>query len=146
MSGRAPDEIWEDALDEGERRLCRSWLGLAATGFAGGAEVAFGILSVAVISSVTALVAPEQTAHVIGSLLVGFLLAAPTLNHAVVAFGKISFGLIAGTTHATTTDLVRNTLVAIAGNLVGGIGLVFATRIAQVRGEPDTSSGFRPSG
>jgi formate/nitrite transporter FocA (FNT family) len=265
VSGQTPDEIWEQALDEGERRLSRTPLGLSATGFAGGVEVAFGILGVTLVSSVVALVAPDPLAHVVGSLafgiafvlitlgraelftenfllpvaavyarratmprllgmwgitlvlnlvgvagcvalftvhgvldpgtlhagglladtyglratlpafvsavlagvvmtvftwvvvaaesaasrvlvslLVGFLLAGPSLNHAVVAFGKISFGLIAGTTDATVGDLVRNTLVAIAGNLVGGIGFVFASRIAQVRGEPAADSGFRP--
>ena len=266
MSGRAPEEIWEDGIDEGERRLARSTLGLAATGFAGGAEVAFGIMMVAVVSGAVRTIAPEPIAHVAGasvfgiafvlitlgraelftenfhipvaavyarrstgsslvrmwmvtlafnmlglalvlgllsihgvlkpgtlsatgpladtygsrgvlaafasaiiagavmtlftwvvaaaesapsrvivSLLIGFVLIAPSLNHAVVSFGEIIFGQFTGAAKSTGGDLWRNLGVAIAGNLVGGIGLVFATRVAQVRGEPGTSdSGRRP--
>jgi formate/nitrite transporter FocA (FNT family) len=51
------------------------------------------------------------------------------------------FGIFAGTAHSGWVDLVRNTGIAIAGNLVGGVGLVFTTRLAQVRSEPNSSSG-----
>ncbi len=267
MSGRTPDEIWEEGVEEGERRLKRSVSGLVATGFAGGAEVAFGLLAVVVASGAAAEVAPEHTAHVIGALFfgialvlitlgraelftenfhipvaavyarratlwelmrmwgislvfnllglalmlgllsipgvlkpestkavgpladtfahrdllpafasavvagavmtvftwvvaaaesvsarvlvamgVGFLLIAPSLNHAVVGFGEILFGILTNTSSATQGDLWGNLMVAIAGNLLGGVGLVFATRVAQVRGEPGPSaSGERPA-
>jgi len=266
MSGRTPEEIWDEGVEEGERRLKRSVVGLAATGFAGGAEVAFGLLAVVVASGAAAQVAPEQTAHVVGALFfgiaivlitlgraelftenfhipvatvyarratvrellrmwgvslalnlvglalmlgllsiagvlkpesvdavgpladtfahrdllpafasaivagavmtlftwvvaaaesnsarvmvsmgVGFLLIAPSLNHAVVGFGEILFGILTNTSSATQGDLWGNLLVAVAGNLIGGVGLVFATRVAQVRGEPGPStSGERP--
>ncbi|MDX6698791.1 MAG: formate-nitrite transporter family protein [Solirubrobacteraceae bacterium] len=267
MSGRAPDEIWEEGLDEGERRLGRSAAALAATGFAGGADVFFGIVAVVVTTGALSAVMPMETAHVLGaltfgiafalitlgraelftenflipvsavfagrsprgallrmwgitfvfntvglllgaalfaphgvlppaaldaagsladtvgtrdvlpallsaiaagtvmtlftwivaaaddstarliaSLLVGFLLLAPSLNHAVVGFGEVLFGLLAGTTDATWGDLARNTGLAIAGNLIGGVGLVFATRLAQVRGEPGSRSGKTATG
>jgi formate/nitrite transporter FocA (FNT family) len=265
VSGRRPDEIWSDALDEGQRRLGRSTTALLGTGFAGGIDVFFSILLLAVVSGALGGVLPEAVAHVLGSLVfgvgfvfitvgraelftenflvpvgavaagrgtlarllrmwgltavanaaglalfaalfsvsgvvedttlraagtladtltersnlaalasavaagtvmtlftwvvvaaesasarvvaalvVGFLLAAPSLNHAVVGFGEVVFGLVAGTTDATWGDLARNTAIATAGNLVGGIGLVFTTRLAQVRGEP--GSGFGPGG
>jgi len=267
MSGRPPDEIWEDGLDEGERRLSRAPAALAATGFAGGADVSFGLLAVAVTTGALMSVMPEAPAHVLGSLtfglafvfitlgraelftenflipvgavyagrsplrlllrmwaltfvfnaaglvlfafilapsgvlepsalkavgaladtqverhvlpaflsavaagtiitlftwvvaaaedasarllaslLVGFLLLAPSLNHAVVSFGEVTFGMAAGTTVADLGDLVRNTALATAGNLVGGVGLVFVTRLAQVRGEPDSGSGVSAGG
>lgn len=262
MTGRAPDEIWEESLDEGERRLGRSSLALAATGFAGGADVFFGILAVAVTAGALAERLPEPIAHVLASLtfgigfafitigraelftenflipvgavvagrarpsallrmwgitlllnfaglllfaalfsvsgvvtqstldaagsvadilgqravlpafisaiaagtimtlftwvaaaaegtsgriiaalIIGFVLAAPNLNHAVVSFGELAFGIISGTAAVGWDDLVRNVAIAIAGNLVGGVGLVFMTRIAQVRGEPGSTSG-----
>ncbi len=265
MSQRAPDEIWDEALEEGQRRLGRSTTALAATGFAGGVDVFFSILLLAVVSGAVTEVAPEAVAHVVGSLvfgvgfvfitvgraelftenflvpvgavvagrgtvgrllrmwlvtalanfvglaafaalfavsgvveeatltaagtmadtlversnlaaflsaiaagtimtlftwvvaaaegpsarviaalIIGFVLAAPSLNHAVVGFGEVVFGLFAGTTDATVGDLARNTAIAIAGNLVGGVGLVFSTRLAQVRGEP--GSAFGPGG
>ena len=257
MSDRGPDEIWSDALDEGERRLGRGPAALAATGFAGGVDVFFSILVLAIVSGAVHEIAPEAVAHIAGSLffgigfafitigraelftenflvpvgavaakrgslalllrlwlitgvlnfaglalfaalfavdgvlkeatleaagtmadtlvdrrlwpaflsaiaagtimtlftwvvaaaeaasarviaslLVGFVLAAPSLNHAIVGFGEVIFGLFAGTAEATWLDLVRNTAIAIAGNLVGGIGLVFMTRLWQVAGEP----------
>jgi formate/nitrite transporter FocA (FNT family) len=262
MAQRDPDEIWEESLDEGERRLSRGRSALAATAFAGGADVFLGVVALAVTTAALAPVMPEDTAHVlasltfgiafvfitigraelftenflipvgavysgratlgallrmwgitavlnaagialfaalasidgvltndtlkaagtladtvgdraawpafisgviagtvmtlytwvvsaaegasarmIASLAVGFLLIAPSLNHAVVGFGEMVFGLFAGTTHATWGDLAQNISLAVAGNLVGGVGLVFLTRLAQVRGEPDSASG-----
>jgi formate/nitrite transporter FocA (FNT family) len=82
-------------------------------------------------------------ARVAASLVIGFVLAVPSLNHAVVGFGELAFGLLAGTTEAGVGDLVRVVGLAIAGNLIGGVGLVFTTRLAQVRAEPDSSSGER---
>ena len=264
MSGRAPDEIWEDALDEGERRLERGLVALAAAGFAGGVDVFFSVVLLAVTSAGLHAVMPEPTAHVLGSLtfgigfafitlgraelftenflipvgavfagrarvgkllriwgvtlvanfvglalfaaifatagvldpetlktagtmadtiggrgalpallsgvaagtimtlftwvvaaaegsaarlvaslLVGFVLAAPALNHAVVGFGEQLFGLFAGTATTNVGDLARTVSLAIVGNLIGGVVLVFGTRLAQVRGEPDSTSGGR---
>ncbi|MGI8714972.1 MAG: formate/nitrite transporter family protein [Solirubrobacteraceae bacterium] len=261
MADRTPEEIWDEGLDEGERRLARSWVALAATGFAGGTDVMFGIVAATVASAGLAAVMPPATAHVLGALLfglgfvfitigraelftenflipvgtvfagrasmrelmrmwiitlalnflalaifglifsvkgvlptgslhtagmnadtladrsflaallsavaagvimtvftwittaaesavgrivvallVGFLLSAPTLNHAVVGFGEMFFGLVAGTTHATWPDLAANVGIAILGNTIGGVGLVFTTRLAQVGGDPADGS------
>jgi formate/nitrite transporter FocA (FNT family) len=262
MSGRPPTEIWEDALDEGERRLDRASVGLAVTGLLGGVEVMFGVIALVVTTAALGAVMPEGTAHLFGSLsfglalvfitigrselftenflipvsavyagrasiaallrlwvitlvgnlvgliimaliftphgvlphdglkaagaisdtyttrrvlpallsalaagalmtlltwymaaaesdvtrlflslLGGFVLIAPSLNHAVVGFGEIVFGMIAGTASATAGDLARTFGLAVAGNLIGGIALVTATRLVQVRGEPNSTSG-----
>lgn len=261
MADRTPEEIWDEGLDEGERRLARSWVALAATGFAGGTDVMFGLVATIVASTGLSAAMPQPTAHVLGSLLfglgfvfitvgraelftenflipvgtvfagrasrlelvrmwfitlvlnfialalfglifsvsgvlptgslhvagmtadalanrsfvaallsavvagvimtvftwittaaesatgriivallVGFLLSAPTLNHAVVGFGEMFFGLVAGTTHATWSDLAGNVGIAVLGNLIGGVGLVFTTRLAQVSGDPADGS------
>jgi formate/nitrite transporter FocA (FNT family) len=261
MSGRSPAEIWEDALDEGERRLERTPIAVAVTGLLGGAEVMFGVIALVVTTAAFSTVMPDQTAHLLGSLsfglalvfitigraelftenflipvgsvyagrasaaalarlwlitllgnlaglllmallfaphgvlppdglkaagkisdtyttravipallsavaggalmtlftwlaaaaesdvtrvflglLVGFVLVAPSLNHAVVGFGEIAFGLIAGTATGTVGDLARNFGLAVAGNLLGGV-LVTAMRLVQVRGEPGSTSG-----
>jgi formate/nitrite transporter FocA (FNT family) len=79
--------------------------------------------------------AESATGRILAALLVGFLLAAPVLNHAIVGFGEMFVGLLGGTTHATWLDLVRNVSIAILGNLIGGVGLVFTTRLAQVTGD-----------
>lgn len=266
MSGRPPEEIWEDSLDEGERRLARRPPGLAATAFAGGADVLFGVVVLFTTIGALETVMSAPAAHVLGattfgigivfitlgraelftenflipvgtvfagrstlpvllrmwgitlvfnfvglglfaalfavkgvlpasaleaagagadalgdravlpallsaiaagtlmtlftwvvaaadsgiarvaaSLLVGFVLIVPTLNHAVVGFGEMSLGLLAGTAHSDVADLVRNTLIAIGGNFLGGVGIVFSIRLAQVRSEPNASSGGRGS-
>jgi formate-nitrite transporter family protein len=267
VSGAPPEDIWEDALDEGERRLDRRLPGLAATSFAGGADVLFGLVALFVTASALEAAMPEATAHVLASftfgiafvlitlgraelftenflipvgsvfagrsskaalwrmwavtlvvnliglilfaglfaihgvlpqealdaagktgdligdrdllpafasavaagtimtlftwvvaaadgsaarilasLLVGFVLAVPSLNHAIVGFGEMVFGIFAGTAHSDWGDVVRNTAIAVAGNLVGGVGLVFSTRLAQVRSEPDSHSGGHNDG
>jgi len=264
VSGRAPNEIWEDSLNEGQRRLERRIPALAATGFAGGIDVFFSIAALAITTAALQASMPEPTAHILASLtfglgfafitigrtelftenflipvgavysgrasvqrlvamwavtlllnfvglfafaalfavdgvlepesleaagvladtiglrenlpallsaiaagaimtlftwvaaaaesasgriaaslIVGFVLAAPSLNHAVVSLGEVSFGILAGTAQAGWDDLVRNGLIAIVGNLIGGVGLVFTTRLAQVRGEPQSESGAR---
>jgi formate/nitrite transporter FocA (FNT family) len=258
MSGRAPDDIWQDAIDEGERRMDRSTSALVATAVVGGLDVMIGVLLLAIVSGAFAEVLPAGPSHVLGalvfgvgfafltigrgelftenfllpvgavvagrnttarliamwvitlagnfaaillvalmftkggvleaatlheagalsdtltardgwaaflsavlagatmtlftwlaaaaendltrvvlSLLVGLALAAPSLNHAVVGFGEIVFGLLAGSAAGNAGDLARIVGLAIAGNLVGGLGLVTVNRLVQARGEPD---------
>jgi formate/nitrite transporter FocA (FNT family) len=79
--------------------------------------------------------AERDSTRVVIALLVGFLLAAPSLNHAVVGFGELSFGLLAGTAAIGWDDLVKTLATATLGNLVGGMGLVFITRLVQVSGQ-----------
>jgi formate-nitrite transporter family protein len=257
VSSRDPEEIWQESVEEGERRVARSVSGLAATGFVGGLDVMLGIVGLTVVSGAFETVLPKESAHVIGSLafgigfvllivgrselftenflvpittvistrrgfgavlrlwagtlvgnlvallllsalltqaglvpesaldsasslaetfaerdflsalfsaivagalmtlltwtahaadddigriaialLVGFLLAAPSLNHAVVSVGEMGFGLFADRGSAEWIDLLQNFPVAVLGNLLGGMVLVTAMRVVQVRGEP----------
>jgi formate/nitrite transporter FocA (FNT family) len=72
------------------------------------------------------------------ALLIGFVLAAPSLNHAIVGFGEMSFGILAGTQEtATWGDLAQNFPTAVLGNLIGGLGFVTVLRAMQVQGEPE---------
>ncbi len=81
--------------------------------------------------------AERDSARVLIAMLVGFVLAAPSLNHAVVSVGEMAFGLFAQTTDkATWTDLAQNFPVAVVGNLLGGLAFVTLARGVQVRGEP----------
>jgi formate/nitrite transporter FocA (FNT family) len=106
-----------------------------------------GIAAGTVMTLFTWVVSAAETgsARIVASLIVGFVLAAPSLNHAIVGFGEMAFGIISGTAKATWGDLAVNFALAVAGNLIGGLGLVFGTRLAQVRGEPDSESGRRES-
>ena len=258
MSGRDPQEIWHETVDEGERRIDRSAAALLATGFVGGLDVMLGILALVVLSGGLAEVMPHETAHALASvvfgiglvfivigrselftenflvpvnavmrgrrpawsllrlwgltllgnvaallalaviisraglvpptaldaageiadtfasrdmlaallsailagavmtlmtwlvhasedetakvllaLLVGFVLSAPSLNHAVVGIGEMALGIIAERGSAEWLDLFQNLPWAIAGNLLGGLGFVTAMRLVQARGEPD---------
>jgi formate-nitrite transporter family protein len=65
---------------------------------------------------------------------IGFLLTAPVLNHVIVGSGEMLVALFAGTTHAGWGDLAANFAVALAGNLIGGVGFVTITRAAQASG------------
>src|SRR4051795_5718722 len=82
MSGRDPAEIWEEGLDEGERRLARHWTGLAATGFAGGLDVFFSVLVLAAVTRGLHEALPEQAAHVLASLAFGVGFVFITLGRA----------------------------------------------------------------
>lgn len=254
MIGRPPHEIWQDSLEDGERRVARPAPVLAATALLGGFHVTLGLLALVVTTGALAAVMPEPSAHVLGSLtfgiglafitvgrselftenflipvagvltgrtpkravarlwaitflmnligvavfaailtvpgviggeplraagelantlaerdllaatisavlagsiitlftwlaeaaesdvtrvlvalLIGFLLLAPSTNHSVVGFGEILFGLLAGTTGADWVDLVRNTGIAVVGNVVGGVVLVAFVRAVQAQ-------------
>src|SRR3954447_13707097 len=258
MGGRDPDQIWDESVVEGNRRLSRGTIGLAATGLVGGVDVMFGILALTVVSGALAVAVPEQIAHVTGSLvfgigfvllivgrgelftenflvpvsavlagrapssallrlwgvtfvanyvgilllaammqktgvlrpetleagrrpadtlvgrgagaallsgvlagavmtlmtwlthaaeqditriaialLCGFVIALGTMNHAVVSFGETILAYLAGTTDASLGEIAGTLVLAVAGNLIGGLGLVTVNRLIQARGEPD---------
>jgi len=67
------------------------------------------------------------------SYMVGFLLALGAFDHVVVTALHLVFGLIFGAP-ITYVELLVTTVVAAAGNLVGGLGLVTVSHIGQVRG------------
>jgi len=256
MSGRAPDEIWEEAVDEGERRVGRTPAAIASTGFVGGFDVMLGVLAMAATSGALTALVGEGPAHLAGSLVfgvgfvflivgrgelftenflipigsviagragmasvlrlwtvtfvanyagialaalvltrpgvlgaetlaatgpvadtlagrgavsatlsaviagatmtlltwlthaaerdsarilvalvVGFVIAVPSMNHAVVSFGDLLMAGFAHTTTAGTWEIVRTLLCAILGNVVGGMGLVTLNRLVMARGE-----------
>lgn len=55
------------------------------------------------------------------------------LNHSIVGFGEVLFGIAAGSTHADWFDLARNTAIAVVGNVAGGVLLVAVVRSVQAR-------------
>jgi formate/nitrite transporter FocA (FNT family) len=80
--------------------------------------------------------AETDIARIVIALLVGAMLAVPTLNHVVVGTGEMMFGVMAGTSSlGSWSDVYQNFAIALVGNLVGGLGLVTLTRVVQARGE-----------
>ena len=99
------------------------------------AAAASAVLAGAVITTFTWLAeaAESDLTRVFVALAVGFALLAPSTNHSVIGFGEILFGLLAGTTSADGIDLLRNTAVAIVGNVAGGVILVAFVRSVQAQ-------------
>jgi formate/nitrite transporter FocA (FNT family) len=76
--------------------------------------------------------------RVLVALLIGFTIAAPSMNHVIVGTGEMMFGVLGGHSQATWGDVGVNFLLALAGNLVGGTLFVTLTRFLQARTEsPD---------
>src|SRR3712207_4298671 len=71
MSKRDPAGIWEESVEEGERRPGRSASGLLATGIVGGLDIMLGIVGLTVVTGALEAVVPEESAHVFGSLAFG---------------------------------------------------------------------------
>ena len=72
--------------------------------------------------------------RIVLSFLVGFVLAVAPFAHVVVTFQHLLAGLLAGA-HLPAGTLATETLVAIAGNMVGGLAFVTLSHIAQARSE-----------
>jgi len=64
---------------------------------------------------------------------VGFLLTLGPFSHVIVSILHVTFGIAFGAPIGVVA-LVRTTAVVTAGNLVGGLGLVTLTHVAQVKG------------
>jgi formate/nitrite transporter FocA (FNT family) len=80
--------------------------------------------------------AESPGARVLIALVIGAMLALPTLNHVIVGTGEMMLGVMSHTTEvAGWSDVYKNFGVALIGNLVGGVGLVTLTRVVQARGE-----------
>ncbi len=77
--------------------------------------------------------AASDLTRVVIALAVGFVLLAPSMNHSVIGFGEILFGLSADTTNADWVDLLRNTAVAVVANVAGGVILVAFVRSVQAQ-------------
>src|SRR3954470_9964212 len=120
MAVATPDEIYEAGLDEGERRLSRGSSALAATGLAGGVDVFFGIVAVAVTTGALATVLPDAPAHVLGSLTFGVALVFITLGRAELFTENFLIpvsAVYAG--RARLATLLRMWLITFALNLAG---------------------------
>src|SRR4051794_8567579 len=120
MSGRPPEEIWQDGIDEGERRLDRTTMGLAATGFAGGGEILFGIVAMVVTTAGLTPLVGERGAHVLGSVAFGIAFVLITIGRAEL-FTE-NFLIPVSAVHAgrsTLGALLRMWSVTLIFNLLG---------------------------
>ena len=101
------------------------------------------IIAGIVMTTFTWMAAAAETdiTRVIVALLIGFVLIAPSLNHSIVGFGELAFGLFADETHATIGQAGYHFAIAVGGNLIGGLLFVASARLVQARGEPNSEGG-----
>ncbi|CAA9554422.1 MAG: hypothetical protein AVDCRST_MAG79-2964 [uncultured Thermoleophilia bacterium] len=120
MSGRNPSEIWDETVDEGERRLRRGTAGLLSTGIFGGVDVMLAVLALTVVTGALSVALPEQIAHIGGSLFFGIGLVTLVIGRSEL-FTE-NFLVPVGTVlrrRASVLDLARLWAVTMAGNLIG---------------------------
>lgn len=73
------------------------------------------------------------TARILVAWLVGFLLAAGPFDHVVVTLLHLGLGVLEGAPLGAS-EILGIAAVVTAGNLVGGVGLVTLSHVAQARG------------
>lgn len=123
----------EGALPEGTPAA----LNRAAEEIATRENLAFFVKAIAGGALVTLLSFLLQAVNSVGSrillaYMVGFLLALGPFDHVVVASLHILFGILFGA-NMGVEDFARCLLIVTTGNLVGGLGLVTLTHVAQAK-------------
>jgi formate/nitrite transporter FocA (FNT family) len=147
MAGvRDPDEIFERAVAEGDRRLDQAFLELAATSFIAGFTVVFGIVALGIVEGIVHPVA-SGLAKLGGALAFG-----PGVVFLVVGrselFNENFFDPVAAAVDADDSwrlgELVRLWVVTFSLNLLGGFLLValLAVEGALPPGSEDALVGF----
>ena len=124
-----------DALNRiAEEIAHRPWLPTLTRAIIGGALVA--LLSFLVIAS------QETTSRIIVAYIVGVLLALGPFDHVIVSMLHVGFGL-ASTANVSWFHTAEVGLIAIVGNLIGGVGLVALSHAAQAKAAERSGNGDR---
>lgn len=113
-------------------------LNRAAEEIAGRGNLVFFVKAIAGGALVTLLSFLSQAVNTVGSriimaYMVGFMLTIGPFDHVIVTSMHVLFGMFLDA-QVALWDLARCLLFVTAGNLVGGLGLVTLTHIAQAKG------------
>jgi len=122
ISNETVESAGYDAIEDGSDSRHGTWV---ASAIAGGTLVS--LLSFLLVAVNTA------GSRIALSYIAGFLLAVGPFDHVIVTVLHVFFGMLEGAAVGYDT-LAVVAVVATAGNLVGGIGLVSTTHLAQARG------------
>jgi formate/nitrite transporter FocA (FNT family) len=128
-----PDEIWEAAVEEGERRVRRTRGAIAAAAFVGGVDVMLGITVVVSVAGGLQHVMSPEAADTLGALFfgIGFVMVAIGRGELFTENFMIPFAAsFAG--RASRTQLTRLYGIALVGNLVGSALLAWMMSIDKV--------------
>jgi formate/nitrite transporter FocA (FNT family) len=128
-----PDEIWDAAIEEGERRVTRTPGAMLAAAFVGGADVMLGIGVVVSLAGGLEQVMPPLTADVLAALAfgIGFVMIAIGRGELFTENFMIPFAAaFAG--RARPRQLGRLYGLALVGNLVGVALLAWMLSVDKV--------------
>jgi len=118
--GRPPHEIWQDSLEDGQRRLAQPAPVIAATALLGGFHVTLGLLALLVTTGALAALMPPNSAHVLASLSFGFGLAFITLGRSELFSENFLIPVAAATFgHSSKRAVARLWAISFVFNLVG---------------------------
>jgi formate-nitrite transporter family protein len=114
-----------DALNRiAEEISQRNWVPTLTRAIIGGALVA--LLSFLVVAS------QESASKIMVAYAVGVMLALGPFDHVVVSILHVGFGL-ASSANVTVVQAIEVGLIATVGNLIGGVGLVTLSHVAQAK-------------
>jgi formate/nitrite transporter FocA (FNT family) len=125
VEGSLPPGTGETLVTTAEEIAHRTTLARFANGIAGGTLVA--LLSYLLVAS------DSVGSRMVLAYVVGSMLAVGPFDHAIVTLLHVTFGMLYGAPIGLRT-LGAIALVTTAGNLVGGMGLVTTTHVAQAIG------------
>ncbi len=122
VNGTLPHGAAEALNRIAEEIAHRPWLPTFTRAIIGGALVA--LLSYLVIAS------EETISRIVVAYVVGVLVALGPFDHVIVSMLHVGFGLLS-TANVEPSHVAEVGLIALAGNLVGGVGLVTLSHVAQ---------------
>ncbi len=112
--GPAPADVFERTVDEGYRRLERSWLQLCATGAVGGIDVGLGVMALYIVRRQTGSEALAAVAFGIGFVALTLAQSELFTENFLVPIAAIAAG------RCSWLDLLRLWAVTLVFNLLGG--------------------------
>jgi formate-nitrite transporter family protein len=114
-----PDEIWESAVEEGERRVGRSVAAIASAAFVGGADVMLGVAAVVSVAGALQQVMAPQAADVLGAFVFGIGFVMITIGRGELFTENFMIPFAAAfSRRARTVELARLYGLALVGNLI----------------------------
>lgn len=125
VEGALPPGTAESLIGTAEEMARREPVPRFASAIAGGTLVSLLSFLLVAVNSVGS--------RIVLAYLVGFLLALGPLDHVIVTVLHVFFGVLSGA-HVSPGTLAAIAFIATVGNLVGGIGLVTTTHVAQAMG------------
>jgi formate-nitrite transporter family protein len=139
-----PDEIWDSAVEEGERRVTRSVSAIGSAAFVGGADVMLGIAAVVSVAGALQQVMQPQTADVLGAFVFGIGFVMITIGRGELFTENFMIPFAAAfAKRAATVQLARLYSLALVGNLIAVSLLAWMLSRQKVLGDESLEAAGR---